>query len=116
MIRGALQRCPRCGEGHLFRAYLKPVEACDHCGEAFDHIRADDGPAWLTVMVTGHVVVALMLLANAVLFMPLWLSVSAFLSLAGAMVLGLLQRAKGLFIGMIWSMNAGEAVSSSSAE
>ncbi|HWA29634.1 MAG TPA: DUF983 domain-containing protein, partial [Rhizomicrobium sp.] len=108
--------CPNCGEGHLFRAYLKQVDQCGHCGEALGDIRADDGPAWLTVMITGHVVVALMLMANAVLFMPLWLSVSGFVALSGAMVLGLLQRAKGAFIGLIWSMNAGEAVSTSTAE
>ena len=111
MIRGFLQRCPNCGTGHLFRAYLKQVDACADCGEAFGHIRADDGPAWLTVMVTGHIVVALMLTANAVLFMPLWVSVSAFCALSGAMVLALLQRAKGIFIGLIWQMKASEAVS-----
>ncbi|MGN6515275.1 MAG: DUF983 domain-containing protein [Rhizomicrobium sp.] len=115
-IRGLLQRCPSCGEGHLFRSYLKQVDRCADCGEAFGHIRADDGPAWLTVMVTGHVVVALMMTANAVLFMPLWMSISGFVALSGAMVLGLLQRAKGIFIGMIWSMNAAEAVSISPAE
>lgn len=110
MIRGFLQRCPGCGKGSLFRAYLEQVDACADCGEAFDHIRADDGPAWLTVMVTGHVIVALMLTADAVLFMPLWMSLSGFITLSGVMVLGLLQRAKGIFIGMIWSMKAAEAV------
>jgi uncharacterized protein (DUF983 family) len=116
MIRGFLQRCPGCGKGHLFRAYLKPVDACADCGEAFGHIRADDGPGWLTVMVTGHVIVALMLTANAVLFMPLWMSLSGFIALSGAMVLGLLQRAKGIFIGMIWSMKAAEAVCTPAAD
>jgi uncharacterized protein (DUF983 family) len=116
MIRGFLQRCPGCGKGDLFRAYLKQVDACADCGEAFGHIRADDGPAWLTVMVTGHVIVALMLTANAVLFMPLWVSLSGFIALSGAMVLGLLQRAKGIFIGMIWSMKAAEAVCTPAAD
>jgi uncharacterized protein (DUF983 family) len=114
-IRGALQRCPACGRGHLFGAYLKQVDRCADCGEDFAHIRADDGPAWLTVMVVGHIVVALMLMANAVLFMPLWISLTGFISLAGVLVLGLLQRAKGIFIGMIWSMNAAEAISAPAA-
>lgn len=114
MIRGFLQCCPNCGKGHLFRSYLKQVDACAECGEAFGHIRADDGPAWLTVMITGHIVVALMLTANAVLFMPLWVSVTAFSALSGAMVLGLLQRAKGIFIGLIWQMKASEAISTPS--
>ena len=111
MIRGFLQRCPRCGKGHLFRAYLKQVDACSACGEAFGHICADDGPAWLTVMVTGHVIVALMMSVEALLTMPLWISVSLFSTLSGAMVLGLLQRAKGIFIGLIWQTQASEAIS-----
>jgi uncharacterized protein (DUF983 family) len=111
MIRGFLQRCPHCGKGHLFRAYLKQVDACSACGEAFGHIRADDGPAWLTVMVTGHVIVALMMSVEALLTMPLWISVSLFSTLSGAMVLGLLQRAKGIFIGLIWQTKASEAIS-----
>jgi len=110
LVRGFLERCPSCGQGRLFRAYLKQMDACGHCGEAFGQIRADDGPAWLTVMVVGHVVVALMLSANAILMMPLWESLTGFIVLSGAMVLGLLQRAKGIFIGLIWSTRASEAV------
>ena len=90
---------------------LKQVDACSDCGEAFGHIRADDGPAWLTVMVTGHVIVALMMSVEALLTMPLWASISAFSALSVAMVLGLLQRAKGIFIGLIWQTKASEAVS-----
>jgi uncharacterized protein (DUF983 family) len=111
MIRGFFQRCPNCGKGHLFRAYLKQVDNCSECGEAFGHIRADDGPAWLTVMFTGHVVVAVMMSVESLLTMPLWASIAAFSALSGAMVLGLLQRAKGIFIGLIWQMKAAEAVS-----
>lgn len=111
MIRGFFQRCPHCGKGDLFRAYLKQVDHCASCGEAFAHIRADDGPAWLTVMVTGHVVVAVMMSVESFLILPLWASIAAFCTLAGAMVLGLLQRAKGIFIGLIWQMKAAEAVS-----
>ncbi|MBS0275303.1 MAG: DUF983 domain-containing protein [Proteobacteria bacterium] len=111
MIRGFLQRCPSCGKGRLFRSYLKQVDACADCGEAFADIRADDGPAWLTVMVTGHVVVALMMMVESLLTMPLWASIAAFSAISGAMVLGLLQRAKGIFIGLIWHTKASEAIS-----
>jgi uncharacterized protein (DUF983 family) len=110
MIRGFFERCPNCGQGHLFRSYLKQVDACADCGEAYGHIRADDGPAWLTVMVTGHVVVALMMSVEALLTMPLWASISTFCVLSAGMVLGLLQRAKGIFIGLIWQMKASDAV------
>ena len=57
VFRGACARCPNCGRGRLFRAYLKPVETCAECHESLKHIRADDGPAWLTILVVGHIVV-----------------------------------------------------------
>ncbi len=105
-VRGLLERCPHCGKGKLFRAYLKQVDCCADCGERFADIRADDGPAWLTVMVVGHIVVALMLSLEATRTLPLWLSISLFTTLSGALVLALLQRAKGAFIGAIWAMKA----------
>src|SRR5688572_1409768 len=61
VFRGACARCPNCGRGRLFRAYLKPVESCAECHESLKHIRADDGPAWLTILVVGHIVGALAL-------------------------------------------------------
>ncbi|MFN5521571.1 MAG: hypothetical protein ACK5AT_04560, partial [Bradyrhizobium sp.] len=33
MKRGLRGRCPRCGEGRLFRAFLKVADACDRCGQ-----------------------------------------------------------------------------------
>ncbi|MFO1156168.1 MAG: DUF983 domain-containing protein [Rhodospirillales bacterium] len=55
--RGLSGRCPNCGEGRLFRAYLKQVDACAVCGEPWGHIRADDAPPWLTILIVGHIVV-----------------------------------------------------------
>jgi len=34
--RGMKLRCPRCGDGKLFRAFLKPVEHCSNCGQRWD--------------------------------------------------------------------------------
>ena len=30
--RGVLGRCPNCGKGKLFRAYLKVADSCNVCG------------------------------------------------------------------------------------
>ena len=103
---GACQNCPRCGEGRLFRSYLKQVEFCTHCCERFGHIRADDGPAWLTVLIIGHIVVGVALLVERNMTLPLWLSVGFFVTLSLVLVLAVLQRAKGMFIGAIWAMGA----------
>ena len=45
--RGFLGRCPNCGEGRLFRAFVKVADHCETCGEAFRYHRADDFPAYL---------------------------------------------------------------------
>jgi uncharacterized protein (DUF983 family) len=101
--RGALLRCPNCGVGHLFRSYLKPVDKCAHCGEALGYIRADDGPTWLTLLVVGHVVIALALIVVSTTDWSTWFSMTFFSALAVVMSLALLPSAKGIFIGIIWA-------------
>lgn len=105
-VRGLMQRCPGCGKGLLFGRYLKQVDACADCGQRFAHIRADDGPAWATVMVVGHVVVAALLIVESAVVLPIFYSIGGFIALSVVLVLALLQRAKGAFIGMIWAMGA----------
>jgi uncharacterized protein (DUF983 family) len=106
MGRGARSRCPNCGGSPLFRAYLKPVDACARCKEVFKHIRADDGPAWLTILIVGHIVVGLALTVEIYAPMPVVTSIALFCGLSLAMILWLLPRAKGVFIGAIWAMKA----------
>ena len=61
IMRGLRGHCPRCGEGRLFRAFLKPVDRCESCGEELHHQRADDLPLsslrpdpWLGSETLGH--------------------------------------------------------------
>ena len=42
LTRGALCRCPRCGEGRLFGKFLKVVDVCDVCGEIRRHHETRD--------------------------------------------------------------------------
>ena len=99
--RAALGRCPCCGEGRLFRAYLKQVEACSACGERLGHIRADDGPAWLTIMVVGHIVVTLILAIEPHATWPQWMSIAVWSVLTLVLTLVMLPAAKGIFISII---------------
>ena len=106
VFRGACARCPNCGRGRLFRAYLKPVDTCAECQERLDHIRADDGPAWLTILVVGHIVVGLALSLEMNAPQPVAVSVILFVSLALGLIAWFLPRAKGMFVGAIWAMDA----------
>lgn len=98
--RSAMGRCPQCGEGKLFRAYLKPVEACSECGEAFGHIRADDGPAWLTLVIVGHIFAAALVIIRPA--EPNWVTLSAVVITLLTLILLILPRSKGIFIALIW--------------
>ena len=53
--RGFAGKCPHCGEGRIFRAYLKVSDACEACGEELHHQRADDAPPYMTIFVVGHI-------------------------------------------------------------
>lgn len=104
IFRGLKGNCPECGEGRIFWRYLKVQPRCDACGHDLAQYPADDGPAYVTILVTGHVVVAPLLLfpfiweAPVALVLPMTLIPLAFITL------GLLPRIKGGFIGLLWAL------------
>ena len=102
LLRATLGRCPACGKGKLLRRYLKPVECCSVCGEKYGHIRADDGPAWLTIIIVGHILGTILLVVVPDSHWPDWVSLTVWPLLAFLIALIVLPRAKGLFIALIW--------------
>lgn len=103
MLRGLSCRCPNCGEGPLYRRYLKQVARCAQCGEAFDGIRADDFPPYLTILIVGHIVVPLILLTQP-LGLSTALQVAIWVPVTLLLVVLLLPRFKGAIIGLMWSL------------
>src|ERR1019366_631292 len=73
--RAVSGRCPACGRGKFFKSYLRQVDKCADCGEEFGRIHADDGPAWLTIILVGHMVVPSALFAETSFHWPLWISI-----------------------------------------
>ena len=103
--RGLAGRCPRCGEGRLFRAYLKVNDACPVCGEDFTPQRADDAPAYITILIVGHFVVAGVVAAEDVWpNSPVLVDAFVWAALAAALSLLLLPRVKGALIGYQWAV------------
>jgi uncharacterized protein (DUF983 family) len=102
--RGFKGRCPHCGEGKLFRAFLKVVDRCEVCGTEFHHHRADDLPAYIVIFIMGHAVVGGMLAAESNYEWPLWIHVMLWplLTLVGSLVL--LQPVKGAIVGLQWAL------------
>ena len=58
LSRGLRCRCPSCGEGRSFRAFLKVSDTCAACGEELHHHNADDLPAYIVVSLVGHVMLS----------------------------------------------------------
>lgn len=53
--KGWRRKCPKCGHGPLLSGYLKVRKSCPVCRQEFHHHRADDGPAYLTILIVGHI-------------------------------------------------------------
>lgn len=103
MLRGFLRRCPACGKGAMFHGYLKVRDACPACGEELSHHRADDGPAYLTILIVGHLMAPLIMWAFVV-WRPAPLVLSAvFATGCVALSLFLLPRLKGMIVAIQWA-------------
>jgi uncharacterized protein (DUF983 family) len=102
--RGLTGRCPHCGRGRMFRAFLKVADRCAVCGEEFHHHRADDLPAYLVIVLVGHVMVGVLLLAESLKLFSYWVEVSIFVSLTLLLALKLIQPMKGLVVAMQWHL------------
>ena len=102
--RGFRGRCPRCGEGKLFRAFLKVDNACSVCGQDFTPHRADDLPAYLVIVIVGHIVVPLALMIETEYSPPVALQLAIYLPLTLFASLALLQPVKGAVVGVQWAL------------
>ena len=65
---GLTARCPRCGEGALFRGPLDLRERCDKCGLDYKFIDTGDGPAIFGIMILGFLVLGVILGPLALIF------------------------------------------------
>ncbi|HEY1505122.1 MAG TPA: DUF983 domain-containing protein [Stellaceae bacterium] len=102
--RGLAQRCPVCGEGKLFRSYLKLSDRCSGCGAKLSELRADDGPAWATILIVGHLIVPFFIVtvrSNA----PEWIYYAVLFPLTIALTLLLLPRSKGVFVALLYAFD-----------
>ncbi len=103
MLRGWRRRCPACGEGALFSGYLKVNDRCPVCGEDLSHHRADDGPAYLTILIVGHILGPLMIVVFTEFRPDPWVLAAIFSVGCVALSLFLLPRLKGGLIGLQWA-------------
>jgi uncharacterized protein (DUF983 family) len=109
MKRGVRHRCPNCGEGRLYTRYLKVDLDCEVCGHDLARYPADDGPAYFTILIIGHLVVAPLLFFPFIWKMSPVLVVPLTVLPLAALTLMLLPRVKGAVIGALWAVGLRKA-------
>jgi len=101
-LRGLRGKCPRCGQASLFRRWLKPIDSCPACGQDWTRQQADDFPAYVAILVTGHLLAPLIILLTLEFDLGPGPVAAIILPTALAMMLGILQPAKGAIIAAQW--------------
>lgn len=103
ILNGMRCRCPRCGEGKLFRAYLKVGDSCDRCGEDLHHHRADDMPPYIAIFIVGHLLVGALLHTEMTMTVAPWVYLATLLPAALILPLVMLPSIKGAVVGLQWA-------------
>jgi uncharacterized protein (DUF983 family) len=103
IFRGLARKCPACGSGAMMESYLAVNRTCPVCGTELYHHRADDGPAWATILITGHLMAPAMLIIFEIFRPRAWVMAVGFSVVFVALSLFLLPRIKGAFVGLQWA-------------
>ena len=97
---GASGRCPRCGEGHLFKNFIDVAPRCAVCDLDFAFADAGDGPAIFVMLFAGFLVVGLALIVEMNYEPPMWVHVAIFFPLTLIVCLGMLRPLKGILVAL----------------
>jgi len=96
-------RCPNCGKGKLFRAYLKVADTCSECGEELRWHKADDMPPYISIFIVGHLIIGLMMELEAVAPQHPMVYMATMVPLALLLPLAILPSIKGAVVGLQWA-------------
>ena len=103
---GLAGRCPRCGEGHLFKGFLSVAPACDNCGLDFSFADTGDGPAVFVTLFAGFLVLGMALWVEISYEPPMWVHLLIFAPMTVIVCLGILRPLKGLLVSMQYANKA----------
>lgn len=107
LLRGWRGRCPRCGQGRLLKSYLQVAGTCPVCKLDYAHHRADDGPAYLTILLVGHLMAPLLHLTFVTWRPEPLVLFTIFAVGCVGLSLYLLPRLKGAIVGYQWARKMG---------
>jgi uncharacterized protein (DUF983 family) len=101
--RGTICKCPHCGQGSLYRAYLKVADECSVCGEQLNLHRADDFPPYIAITIVGHIIIFLMLHMDMTYHVQPITYLLTMIPLSIVLSLALLPPIKGAIVGLQWA-------------
>jgi uncharacterized protein (DUF983 family) len=107
VLAGIADHCPSCGQAHLFAHGLRTVPHCPACGQDWSAQRADDFPAYLVILVLGHVLVPIVVAVNIAWDVPLAPQMIGWSLLAAVIAVLMIRPAKGAVIGAQWALRMG---------
>ena len=88
----------------MFRAFLKVADRCPACAEELHHHQADDFPAYVVIVIVGHILVPIVLLVETEIAPPLWVGMTLWPACVVVLTLALIQPVKGAIVGMQWAL------------
>lgn len=109
LVAGLRCRCPRCGEGKLFRGFLTVKDQCDVCGLDFGFADPADGPAFFVMTGVAFVVTGLWAWWAVVAQPPVWVQLAVALSAMLGGCLGALRPVKAWMVAEQYVHKAEEA-------
>lgn len=103
LIKGWRRKCPNCGSGPLLKGYLTVRDTCSVCKQELFHQRADDGPAYLTMLIVGHLMAPLLHIVFVTWRPEPLVLFTIFAVGCVALSLYLLPRLKGVIVAYQWA-------------
>jgi len=100
--RGLRRKCPCCGESSAFRGYVKVVDACVNCQTPLSLYPCDDGPAYVTMLLVGHLVIGPVFLLHIFYQYPVQAVLPVMVVSMALLTLVLLPFVKGAFLSLLW--------------
>ncbi|MDB5570140.1 MAG: hypothetical protein JWN93_1323 [Hyphomicrobiales bacterium] len=97
---GLAGRCPRCGEGKLFKGFITPAPRCEVCGLDLGFADSGDGPAVFVTLFAGFLVLGMALWVELAYEPPFWVHMVVFAPLTLIVCLGILRPLKGLLVAL----------------
>jgi uncharacterized protein (DUF983 family) len=105
---GLKGRCPRCGQGALFRSGLVVRDKCDACGLDYGFAMSGDGPAVFAIFILGALMLGAAMVAEFKFHVPVWFHIVAWGLLTPLVALVILRVLKGLLIAQQYRTKAAE--------